>query len=107
MSIVIPSMTYRGVYEEFNLESKNLSRAVEAAGTTTSVLIPWNAGGAFMTATLGVSPLAYGPYYLLGFLSPAILFVMGLTGWRITYKDGEATEESGGPPPQQAPADGD
>lgn len=107
MSIVIPSMTYRGVYEEFNLESKNLSRAVEAAGTTTSVLIPWNAGGAFMTATLGVSPLAYGPYYLLGFLSPAILFVMGLTGWRITYKDGEATEESGGPPPRQAPADGD
>lgn len=87
MSIVIPSMTFQGVYEEFGLESRNLSRAVEAAGTTTSVLIPWNAGGAFMAATLGVSPLAYGPYYFLGFLSPAILFVMGLTGWGISYID--------------------
>ncbi|MFC6904959.1 Na+/H+ antiporter NhaC [Halalkalicoccus tibetensis] len=106
MSIVIPSMTFRGVYDEFNLESRNLSRAVEAAGTTTSVLIPWNAGGAFMTATLGVSPLSYGPYYFLGFLSPAILFVMGLTGWGITYREGgpagEASER-----PKRAPADGD
>ncbi|WP_122089643.1 arginine/ornithine antiporter ArcD [Halalkalicoccus subterraneus] len=105
MSIVIPSMTFRGVYEEFGLESKNLSRAVEAAGTTTSVLIPWNAGGAFMTATLGISPLAYGPYYLLGFLSPAILFVMGLTGWGITYEDDSS--EDRGPAPKQALADGD
>ncbi len=105
MSIVIPSMTFRGVYDEFDLESKNLSRAVEAAGTTTSALIPWNADGAFMTATLGVSPLAYGPYYFLGFLSPAILFVMGLTGWGITYKD----DADDGPSdrPRQAPADGD
>ncbi|KYH27672.1 arginine/ornithine antiporter ArcD [Halalkalicoccus paucihalophilus] len=105
MSIVVPAMTFRGVYEEFGLESKNLSRAVEAAGTTTSVLIPWNAGGAFMTATLGVSPLAYGPYYFLGFLSPAILVVMGLTGWKITYKDDP--DEEPGPAPGQAPADGD
>ncbi|ADJ16168.1 arginine/ornithine antiporter ArcD [Halalkalicoccus jeotgali] len=106
MSIVVPSMTFRGVYEEFGLESKNLSRAVEAAGTTTSVLIPWNAGGAFMTATLGVSPLAYGPYYFLGFLSPAILFVMGLTGWGISYRNDRSPGEEG-PSPKRAPTDGD
>lgn len=106
MSIVLPAMAFRGVYEEFGLESRNLSRAVESAGTTTSALIPWNAGGAFMTATLGVSPLAYGPYYFLGFLSPAILFVMGLTGWRITYKEGETPDEDENPP-EQAVADGD
>lgn len=40
-----------------------------------------------MAATLGVSPLAYAPYYFLGFLSPAILFIMGLTGWGISYVD--------------------
>ena len=40
-----------------------------------------------MAATLGESPLAYGPYYFLGFLSPAILFGMGLTGRGISYVD--------------------
>ncbi len=91
MSIVIPGMTLRGLYDEYNLENRNLSRAIEATGTTTSALIPWNAGGVYMAGVLGVPTLAYAPYYFLGFLSPAILFFMGLTGWRITHRE-SATE---------------
>ena len=103
MSIVIPGMTLRGLYDEYDLENRNLSRAVEAAGTTTSALIPWNAGGVYMAGVLGVPTLSYAPYYFLGFLSPAILFFMGLTGWRITHR--ESPSESSAKVGKSAPVD--
>ncbi|EMA46424.1 Na+/H+ antiporter [Halococcus morrhuae DSM 1307] len=92
ISIVVPGMTLRNLYNEQGLQSKNLSRAVEASGTTSAALIPWNSGGLFMAGTLGVSTLSYAPYYFFGFLSPLVLIVMGLTGWQIAYKEGEAGE---------------
>ncbi|NLV01503.1 arginine:ornithine antiporter [Haloferax volcanii] len=84
MSIVVPGMSFRGLYDDFDLESRNLSRAIESAGTTTSALIPWGTGGAYMADVLGVPTLQYAPYYFLGFLSPLILVAMGLSGWRVT-----------------------
>ncbi|WP_256683950.1 Na+/H+ antiporter NhaC [Halococcus qingdaonensis] len=92
ISIVVPGMTLRNLYNEQGLKSKNLSRAVEASGTTSAALIPWNSGGLFMAGTLGVSTLSYAPYYFFGFLSPLVLIVMGLTGWQIAYKDGKTGE---------------
>ena len=93
MSIVGPSITFRPLYEEYDLETRNLSRAVEAAGTPTSVLIPWNSGGVFMAGVLGVPTLSYAPYYFFGFLSPLVLFLMGFSGWRIWQID-TGTRES-------------
>jgi Na+/H+ antiporter NhaC len=92
MSIVVPGLTLRSLYDDYGLESENLSRAVEAAGTTTSALVPWSTGGIFMAGALGVPTLQYAPYYFLGFLSPLILVVMGLTGWQISHKTGGETE---------------
>ncbi|GAA0230621.1 Na+/H+ antiporter NhaC [Haladaptatus pallidirubidus] len=80
MSIVVPGMTLRNLYEEYGLESKDLSRAVEAAGTPTGALIPWHAGAVYMAAALGVPTLQYAPYYFFGFLSPLILFAMAASG---------------------------
>ncbi|WP_158854774.1 Na+/H+ antiporter NhaC [Halorhabdus sp. CUG00001] len=95
MSIVVPGLTLRNLYDEYNLDSSNLSRAIEAAGTTTSALIPWTTGGIYMAGVLGVPTLEYAPYYLLGFLSPLVLIVMGLTGWQIRFQ--EHAGESAGP----------
>ncbi|MFB6224717.1 MAG: Na+/H+ antiporter NhaC [Haloarcula sp.] len=92
VSIVVPGMTLGNLYNEQGLKSKNLSRAIEASGTTTSALIPWSSGGLFMAGTLGVPTLEYAPYYFFGFLSPLVLLLMGLTGWRIAYKDRTETE---------------
>ncbi len=99
MSIVVPGMSFRGLYDDFDLESRNLSRSVEAAGTTTSALIPWNSGGVYMASVFGVPTLTmtghglvgYAPYYFFGILSPLVLVVMGITGWRITYQDEDTT----------------
>ncbi|MWG36376.1 arginine/ornithine antiporter ArcD [Halomarina oriensis] len=88
MSIVVPGMTLGDLYEEYGLESRNLSRAVEAVGTPTGALLPWHAGGVYMmsvfgvgTAQFGVVPYpAYAPYYLFAFFSPLVFFVATVTG---------------------------
>ncbi|MFB6150739.1 MAG: Na+/H+ antiporter NhaC family protein [Haloarculaceae archaeon] len=104
MSIVVPGLTLRGLYDEYGLESRNLSRAVEAAGTTTSALVPWSTGGIFMAGALGVPTLEYAPYYFLGFLSPLVLVLMGLTGWGIAVKEGGG-DETAAPGPAVAATD--
>ncbi|OIB55856.1 Na+/H+ antiporter NhaC [Natrialba sp. SSL1] len=83
MSIVLPGMTLRNLYEDFSLDSDELSRAVEAAGTPTGALIPWHAGGVFMASATGVATLEYAPFYLFGFLSPLVLFAMVAMGWDV------------------------
>ncbi|WP_129113087.1 arginine/ornithine antiporter ArcD [Halegenticoccus tardaugens] len=87
MSIVVPGLTLRNLYDEYDLDSSDLSRAVEAAGTPTGALIPWHAGGVYMATVTGVATLSYAPYYLFGFLSPLVLFVMAVTGWRLARSE--------------------
>jgi NhaC family Na+:H+ antiporter len=87
MSIVLPGLTLRNLYEEFGLDSDELSRAVEAAGTPTGALIPWHAGGVFMASATGVPTLEYAPFYLFGLLSPLVLFAMAASGRGVPTTD--------------------
>ena len=50
LSIVVPGRMFREAYAERGLAAKNLSRALEDAGTITSPLIGWNTCGATMAA---------------------------------------------------------
>ncbi len=104
MALVVPGMTFRNLYDDYDLESRNLSRAIEASGTTTSALVPWNSGGVYMSAALGVPVLSYAPYYFFGFLSPLVLVVMGATGWKIFYKEDadDAVDDHGPETPSPA-----
>ncbi|MFW6458007.1 MAG: Na+/H+ antiporter NhaC [Halodesulfurarchaeum sp.] len=95
MAIVVPGMTLGNLYEEYGLESRNLSRAVEASGTTTSAFVPWSSGGVYMASVLGVPVVQYAPYYFFGIVSPLVLLFMGFTGWKMYYlADGKADEHS-------------
>ncbi|AFO59327.1 MULTISPECIES: Na+/H+ antiporter NhaC [Natrinema] len=94
ISIVVPGMSLRNLYREQGLKMENLSRAVEASGTTTAVLIPWSSGGLFMAGTLGVPTLSYAPYYFFGFLSPLVLLCMGVTGWQMTSETRAESRET-------------
>jgi NhaC family Na+:H+ antiporter len=107
MAIVVPGMTLRNLYDEYDLESRNLSRAVEASGTTTSALVPWGSGGVFMYSALGVPVVEYAPYYFFGFFSPLVLLFMGATGWKIFYKDEDASTPEPGDEAPASPATND
>lgn len=86
LAIVVPGRMFKSAYKKFGLHPKNLSRALEDSGTVTSVLVPWNSGGAYNAGVLGVSTLTYLPYCFFNILSPVIsLFLasMNLTIERV------------------------
>ncbi|MBS3986018.1 MAG: Na+/H+ antiporter NhaC [Selenomonadales bacterium] len=81
LAIVLPGRLFKEEYAKRDLAPKNLSRALEGAGTVTSALIPWNTCGAFMAATLGVAPAAYLPFAFFNLLVPVINVIYGYTGF--------------------------
>lgn len=83
IAIVVPSKMYKDVYRERGLHGLNLSRAVEDAGTLTSVLVPWNTCGLFMASTLGVATWAYAPWAVLCWVCPMISALYGYLSFRI------------------------
>jgi len=93
LSIIIPGRMFKPAYEKIGLEPKNLSRALEDGGTLTSPLVPWNACGVFIWATLGVSPVAYAPFAFLNLINPFVSAFYGFTGITMTFKSAEAKEK--------------
>jgi NhaC family Na+:H+ antiporter len=83
MAIVLPGKMYRAEFLRRGLDSRNLSRAIEDAGTLTSPLVPWNTCGAYMASTLGVATFAYLPFAFFNLINPLVSIVYGYTGFRI------------------------
>ena len=70
ISIVVPGEMYHDAFKDRNLKPEVLSRTLEDAGTVTSVLVPWNTGGATQARVLGVPTLSYLPYAFFNLISP-------------------------------------
>ncbi len=87
MAIVMGGRMYAQAYRDRGLHAKNLSRAVEDSATVTANLVPWNSGGAYQAATLGVATLAYLPFNFFCWLSPLVTLFFGWTGWTIALAD--------------------
>lgn len=83
IAIVLPGRMFRSEYQRRGLHPKNLSRALEDAGTLTSPLVPWNTCGAFMAQTLGVATMTYLPFCFFNWLNPLISAAYGATGFTI------------------------
>lgn len=88
LSIALPGRMYGPEYDRLGYSRLNLSRAIEEGGTLVSPLIPWNAGGAFVIGTLGLtvvsgdySNLLYAPLAFACWLSPVIGILYAQTGW--------------------------
>ena len=94
MAIVMGGRMYAQAYRERGLHAKNLSRAVEDSATVTANLVPWNSGGVYQAATLGVATLAYLPFAFFCWLSPLVTLVFGWTGWTIHPLDETAAGEA-------------
>ncbi len=77
MSIVMTGKMYAQAFKDQNLDPKNLSRAIEDSATVTANLVPWNSGGAYQAATLGVATIAYLPFNFFCWISPIISILYG------------------------------
>jgi NhaC family Na+:H+ antiporter len=80
---VLPSRMFRGEFARRGLAPQVLSRAVEDSGTVTSVLVPWNTCGAYISGVLGVSTAAYFPFCFFNFLSPLLDVLFGFIGFKV------------------------
>ena len=85
-----------------------LSRAVEDSGTVTSVLVPWNTCGAYISGVLGVSTAAYFPFCFFNLLSPLLDIIYGYVGFKVPeaeapWEDEATTATLSQPSPEETP----
>jgi NhaC family Na+:H+ antiporter len=83
VAIVLPARMFRNEFERRKLAPQVLSRAVEDSGTVTSVLVPWNTCGAYISGVLGVSTISYLPYCYFNFFSPILDIAYGFLGFKV------------------------
>jgi NhaC family Na+:H+ antiporter len=79
---VLPARTFSTEFERRGLAPQVLSRAVEDSGTVTSVLVPWNTCGAYISGVLGVSTASYLPYCFFNIASPILDVLSGFVGFK-------------------------
>jgi NhaC family Na+:H+ antiporter len=77
MSIVMTGKMFAQSYKDKGLHPKNLSRAIEDSATVTANLVPWNSGGAYQAATLGVPTIAYLPFNFFCWITPIVSILFG------------------------------
>jgi Na+:H+ antiporter, NhaC family len=90
---VLPARMFRQEFERRGLAPEALSRAVEDSGTVTSVLVPWNTCGAYISGVLGVSTASYLPYCFFNLLSPILDVVYGFLGFKVPTATAAEVEE--------------
>jgi NhaC family Na+:H+ antiporter len=97
VAVVLPGRMFRREFSSRRLAPQVLSRAVEDSGTVTSVLVPWNTCGAYISGVLGVSTAAYFPFCFFNLLSPLLDVIYGFLGFKVPKTDApwadEETEE--------------
>jgi len=93
MSLVLPGHMWQGEYAKRQLDSVNLSRTLEDAGTLTSPLIPWNACGVFMAGTLTVATIAYLPYCFFNLINPVIALLFAFFNVKILQLKQASSEQ--------------
>jgi NhaC family Na+:H+ antiporter len=83
LAIVVPGRMYADIYKERGLAPENLSRTLEASGTVTSVLVPYNTCGAYASNVLGVATGEYLLFCFFNYLSPFVNMAYGYLGIKI------------------------
>lgn len=75
------------------LDTKNLSRTIEDAGTVIEPLLPWTSAGVYMATTLGVSTLDLLPWAIQCYAAIFFALIYGFSGIGIA-RTASASEKS-------------
>ncbi len=85
-SIVGPMMG--PIFDEYDIDRRNLSRMLEDTGTTAAPLIPWSTFSVYVLGALGVGAWDYVLYCPLSYFALITAAVYIVTGFGIFRKDG-------------------
>jgi NhaC family Na+:H+ antiporter len=83
MAIVVPGRMYSKTFRERGFKPELLSRTLEDSGTLTSVLVPWNSGGATQARVLGVPTLTYLPFCFFNLINPVVAIIIAYLNFKI------------------------
>ena len=95
LSIIVPGRMFKRAFDERTWQNGKklapvmLSRSLEDSGTMTSVLVPWNTCGVYVSSVLGVATLDYLPYCFTNWLNPFVALAMTALGLGIVWKNEE------------------
>jgi len=92
LAVILPGQMFEECYRDKKLKLKNLTRTLEAGGTLTSPLIPWNSSAVFVYSALGIPVFAYAPYAFLCWITFIVAAIWGYTGISM-HKTKEDEEE--------------
>lgn len=88
LALLVPAELFQKAYRQMGLDTKNLSRTVEDAGTVIEPIIPWTAAGVYMAGTLGVSTLDLLPWAIQCYAAVFFALLYGFTGFGIARISG-------------------
>lgn len=94
LAIVVPGEMYHDAFKDRGLKPEVLSRTLEDSGTVTSVLVPWNTGGATQARVLGVPTLDYLPFAFFNILSPVMTVIFAYFNIKIRRYNNRKTTEA-------------
>ena len=101
LSIIVPGRMFKRAFDERTWKNGKklapvmLSRSLEDSGTMTSVLVPWNTCGVYVSSVLGVATLDYLPYCFMNWLNPIVAFALTALGLAVIWKDEPESESAG------------
>ncbi|QSX35057.1 Na+/H+ antiporter NhaC [Shewanella avicenniae] len=87
LALLIPGELLQDTYRKRGLDTKNLSRTLEDAGTVIEPLVPWTAAGVYMSSTLGVATLDYLPWAIQCYSGVIFALFYGFSGIAIAKID--------------------
>ncbi len=79
-TLVLPGRLLKDKYKEMGYKRTLLTRSIEDSGSLLSPLIPWNMGGSFVAATLGIATLTYAPFAFACWISPLFGLLWAILG---------------------------
>ncbi|WP_086981564.1 Na+/H+ antiporter NhaC [Vibrio aphrogenes] len=93
LALLIPGELFQDAYRKMGLDTKNLSRTIEDAGTIIEPLVPWTSAGIYMASTLGVPTLDYLPWAIQCYTGIIFALIYGFTGFCIAKVEPEKSED--------------
>ena len=88
ISLIVPGRMYASKYKDMKVHPVCLANAIASSGAVTSVLVPWNTCGLYVSSILGISVMKFLPYAFFNYLTPIVVIILAYLKVTVTNESG-------------------
>ncbi|MBQ9340788.1 MAG: Na+/H+ antiporter NhaC [Lachnospiraceae bacterium] len=88
ISLIVPGRMYASKYKDMKVHPVCLANAIASSGAVTSVLVPWNTCGLYVSSILGISVMKFLPYAFFNYLTPIVVIILAYLKVTVTDENG-------------------